>query len=289
MSQEAARPADASGVYRLGGDLPVNRLGYGAMQLTGPGVWGDPKDPEEAVRVLRRAVELGVNLIDTADSYGPFVSERLIRKALRPYPEHLVIATKGGLSRSGPGDWRALGRPEYLRQQTELSLRHLGVERIDLYQLHRVDPKVALADQIGELLLLRQEGKIRHIGLSEVTVEQIEEARKIADIVSVQNLYNLANRGAEDVLEYAERENLGFIPWFPMATGQLARPGGPLDTLAEEHGASPSQLALAWLLRRSPVLLPIPGTSRVAHLEDNIQAAQITLTDAQFQALSQAV
>jgi aryl-alcohol dehydrogenase-like predicted oxidoreductase len=289
MSQEAARPADASGVYRLGGDLPVNRLGYGAMQLTGPGVWGDPKDPEEAVRVLRRAVELGVNLIDTADSYGPFVTDGLIRRALHPYPDDLVIATKGGLSRSGPGDWRALGRPEYLRQQTELSLRHLGVERIDLYQLHRVDPKVALADQIGELLLLRQEGKIRHIGLSEVTVEQIGEARKIADIVSVQNLYNLADRGAEDVLEYAERENLGFIPWFPMATGQLARSGGPLDTLAKEHGASPSQLALAWLLRRSPVLLPIPGTSRVAHLEENIRAAQVTLTDAQVQALGEAV
>ncbi|WP_405905743.1 MULTISPECIES: aldo/keto reductase [unclassified Streptomyces] len=289
MAQETARPADASGVYRLGGDLPVNRLGYGTMQLTGPGVWGDPKDPDEAVRVLRRAAELGVNFIDTADSYGPFVSERLIRKALHPYSEHLVIATKGGLSRSGPDDWRALGRPEYLRQQTELSLRHLGVERIDLYQLHRVDPKVPLADQVGELLLLQQEGKIRHIGLSEVTVAQIEEARKIADIVSVQNLYNLANRGAEDVLEYAERENLGFIPWFPMATGQLARPGGPLDTLAKEHGASPSQLALAWLLRRSPVMLPIPGTSRVAHLEENTQAAQVSLTDAQFQALSQAV
>jgi len=289
MSQETARPADSSGVYRLGGDLPVNRLGYGTMQLTGPGVWGDPKDPEEAVRVLRRAAELGVNFIDTADSYGPFVSEQLIRKALRPYSQHLVIATKGGLSRSGPDDWRALGRPEYLRQQTELSLRHLGVERIDLYQLHRVDPKVPLADQVGELLLLQQEGKIRHIGLSEVTVEQIEEARKIADIVSVQNLYNLADRGAEDILEYAERESLGFIPWFPMATGQLARPGGPLDTLAKEHGASPSQLALAWLLRRSPVMLPIPGTSRVAHLEENIQAAQVTLTDAQFRALSQAV
>ncbi|QUW78247.1 aldo/keto reductase [Streptomyces mirabilis] len=289
MTQETARPVDASGVYRLGGDLPVNRLGYGAMQLTGPGVWGDPKDPEEAVRVLRRAAELGVNFIDTADSYGPFVSEQLIRKALHPYSQHLVIATKGGLSRSGPDDWRALGRPEYLRQQTELSLRHLGAERIDLYQLHRVDPKVPLADQVGELLLLQQEGKIRHIGLSEVTVEQIEEAQKIADIVSVQNLYNLANRGAEDVLEYAERENLGFIPWFPMATGQLARPGGPLDTLAKEHGASPSQLALAWLLRRSPVMLPIPGTSRVAHLEENTQAAQVTLTDAQFQALSQAV
>ncbi|WP_329252419.1 aldo/keto reductase [Streptomyces sp. NBC_01478] len=289
MAQETARPADSSGVYRLGGDLPVNRLGYGTMQLTGPGVWGDPKDPEEAVRVLRRAAELGVNFFDTADSYGPFVSEQLIRKALHPYSQHLVIATKGGLSRSGPDDWRALGRPEYLRQQTELSLRHLGVERIDLYQLHRVDPKVPLADQVGELLLLQQEGKIRHIGLSEVTVEQIEEARKIADIVSVQNLYNLADRGAEDVLEYAERENLGFIPWFPMATGRLARPGGPLDTLAKEHAASPSQLALAWLLRRSPVMLPIPGTSRVAHLEENTRAAQVTLTDAQFQALSQAV
>jgi len=289
MTHETARPADSSGVYRLGGDLPVNRLGYGTMQLTGPGVWGDPKDPEEAVRVLRRAAELGVNFIDTADSYGPFVSEQLIRKALHPYSPDLVIATKGGLSRSGPDDWRALGRPEYLRQQTELSLRHLGVDRIDLYQLHRVDPKVPLADQVGELLLLQQEGKIRHIGLSEVTVEQIEEARKIADIASVQNLYNLANRGAEDVLEYAERENLGFIPWFPMATGQLARPGGPLDTLAKEHGASPSQLALAWLLRRSPVMLPIPGTSRVAHLEENTRAAQVTLTDAQFQALSQAV
>ncbi|MEV0485382.1 aldo/keto reductase [Streptomyces sp. NPDC050508] len=289
MSQETARPADSSGVYRLGGDLSVNRLGYGAMQLTGTGVWGDPKDPEEAVRVLRRAAELGVNFIDTADSYGPFVSEQLIRKALHPYSQHLVIATKGGLSRSGPGDWRALGRPEYLRQQTELSLRHLGVERIDLYQLHRVDPKVPLADQVGELLLLQQEGKIRHIGLSQVTVEQIEEARRIADIVSVQNLYNLADRGAEDVLEYAERENLAFIPWFPMATGRLARPGGPLDTLAKEHGASPSQLALAWLLRRSPVMLPIPGTSRVAHLEENTRAAQITLTDAQFQALGQSV
>ncbi|MEV0905523.1 aldo/keto reductase [Streptomyces hokutonensis] len=289
MTHETARPADASGVYRLGGDLPVNRLGYGTMQLTGPGVWGDPEDPEEAVRVLRRAAELGVNFIDTADSYGPFVSEQLIRKALHPYSQHLVIATKGGLSRSGPDDWRALGRPEYLRQQTELSLRHLGVERIDLYQLHRVDPKVPLADQVGELLLLQREGKIRHIGLSEVTLEQIEEARKIADIVSVQNLYNLADRGAEDVLEYAERENLGFIPWFPMATGRLARPGGPLDTLAKEHGASSSQLALAWLLRRSPVMLPIPGTSRVAHLEENTRAAQITLTDAQFQALSQTV
>ncbi|MDT0468522.1 aldo/keto reductase [Streptomyces gibsoniae] len=289
MTQVASRPADASGVFRLDGSLPVNRLGYGAMQLTGPGVWGPPKDPEEAVRVLRRAVELGVNFIDTADSYGPFVSEKLIRKALHPYPADLVIATKGGLSRPGPGDWRPLGRPEYLRQQTELSLTHLGVERIDLYQLHRIDPQVPLADQIGELRLMQQEGKIRHIGLSEVTVSQIREARKIADITSVQNLYNLANRQAEDVLDYAERENLGFIPWFPMATGQLARPGGPLDTLAKTYDASPSQLALAWLLHRSPVMLPIPGTSSVSHVEENTRAAQITLSDAEFQALGKAV
>lgn len=288
MTQESRRPADASGVFRIGGDLPVNRLGYGAMQLTGPGVWGPPKDPDEVVRVLRRAVELGVNFIDTADSYGPFVSEQLIHQALHPYPAGLVIATKGGLSRSGPNDWRPLGRPEYLRQQTELSLRHLGVERIDLYQLHRIDPKVPLADQIGELRLLQQEGKIRHIGLSEVTVPQIQEARTIADIVSVQNLYNLANRSAEDVLDYAERENLGFIPWYPMATGQLAREGGPLDTLARTYGASPSQLALAWLLRRSPVMLPIPGTSRVSHVEENTQAARIALGDAEYQALSRA-
>ncbi|MFK4263615.1 aldo/keto reductase [Streptomyces milbemycinicus] len=289
MSQEASRPADAAGTFQLGGDLRVNRLGYGAMQLTGPGVWGPPKDPEEAVRVLRRAVELGVNFIDTADSYGPFVSEQLIHKALHPYPAGLVIATKGGLSRAGPDDWRPLGRPEYLRQQTELSLRHLGLERIDLYQLHRIDPKVPLGDQLGELRLLQQEGKIRHIGISEVTVSQIQEARTTVDIVSVQNLYNLANRDAEDVLDYAERENLGFIPWFPMATGELARPGGPLDTLAKTYGASPSQLALAWLLRRSPVALPIPGTSSVSHVEENIRAAQITLSDTEFQALSQAV
>ncbi|WP_371596795.1 aldo/keto reductase [Streptomyces sp. NBC_00564] len=289
MTQQASSPADASGVFQLGGNLPVNRLGYGAMQLTGPGVWGPPKDPEEAVRVLRRAVDLGVKLIDTADSYGPFVSEQLIHKALHPYPSDLVIATKGGLSRSGPDDWRALGRPEYLRQQTELSLRHLGVDRIDLYQLHRIDPKVPLDDQVGELRLLQQEGKIGHIGLSEVTVHQIQEARKIADIVSVQNLYNLANRKAEDVLDYAERENLGFIPWYPMATGRLARPGGLLDSLGKAYGASPSQLALAWLLHRSPVMLPIPGTSRVSHLEENTRAAQITLTDVEFKAIGEAV
>ncbi|MEV0359328.1 aldo/keto reductase [Nocardia sp. NPDC050697] len=283
-----SRPADASGTFALGGDLPVNRLGYGAMQLTGAGVWGDPRDPEEAVRVLRRAVELGVNFIDTADSYGPFVSEQLIRRALHPYADDLVIATKGGLTRSGPGDWRPVGRPEYLRQQTELSLRHLGVDRIDLYQLHRIDPKVPLADQLGELALLREEGKIRHIGVSQVSVAQLKEAREIAPIVSVQNLYNLANRADEEVLEYAEAENIAFIPWFPIATGELAKPGGPLDAISAEHGASPAQLALAWLLRRSPVVLPIPGTSTVAHVEENIAAAGITLSDSEFETLSNA-
>lgn len=284
-----SRPAEASGTFSLGGDLPVHRLGFGAMQLTGPGIWGPPADPDEAVRVLRRAVELGVDLIDTADSYGPFVSEQLIHKALHPYPDGLVIATKAGLTRSGPDDWRPVGRPEYLRQQCELSLRHLGLERIDLFQLHRIDPKVPLAEQLGELVLLQQEGKIRHIGLSEVTVEQIGQAREIADIVSVQNLYNLADRRAEDVLAYAERENLGFIPWFPMATGELARPGGPLDSAAKKHQVSPAQLALAWLLSRSPVMLPIPGTSRVAHLEQNVAAALVTLTDEEFATLADSV
>ncbi|KOX06834.1 aldo/keto reductase [Micromonospora profundi] len=282
------QPAKASGTYRIGGDVTVNRLGYGAMQLTGPGVWGDPKDPAEAVRVLRRAVEMGVTFIDTADSYGPFVSELLIREALHPYTDDLVIATKAGLSRSGPGDWRPLGRPEYLRQQCELSLRHLGLDSIPLYQLHRIDAKVPLADQLGELALLREEGKIRHIGLSEVSVEQIEQARAITEIVSVQNLYNLVNRSAEDVLDHCERNDLAFIPWFPIATGELARPGGPLDAISTEHGATPAQLALAWLLRRSPVMLPIPGTSSVAHLEENVAAAEVQLTDDEFEALSKA-
>ncbi|GIJ31856.1 aldo/keto reductase [Micromonospora sediminimaris] len=289
MALEAGtRPAKESGTYRIGGDLQVDRLGYGAMQITGPGVWGDPKDPAEAVRVLRRAYELGVTFIDTADSYGPFVSELLIREALHPYADDLLIATKAGLTRSGPGDWRPVGRPEYLRQQCELSLRHLGLETIGLYQLHRIDPAVPLADQLGELALLREEGKIRHIGLSEVTVDQIEAARRIVPIVSVQNLYNLANRDAEDVLDHCERHDLAFIPWFPIATGDLARPGGPLDAVAAEHDATPAQLALAWLLRRSPVMLPIPGTSSVAHLEENVAAAQVKLTDAEYERLSAA-
>ncbi|MFG1740513.1 aldo/keto reductase [Micromonospora chalcea] len=284
----STQPAKASGSYRIGGDLRVDRLGYGAMQLTGPGVWGDPKDPAEAVRVLRRAYELGVTFIDTADSYGPFVSELLIREALHPYADDLVIATKAGLTRSGPDDWRPVGRPEYLRQQCELSLRHLGLDCIPLYQLHRVDATVPLADQLGELALLRQEGKIRHIGLSQVSVAQIEAAREIVPIVSVQNLYNLADRGAEDVLAHCERHDLAFIPWFPIATGNLARPGGPLDAISTSHGATPAQLALAWLLRRSPVMLPIPGTSSVAHLEENVAAAEVELTDDEFEALAKA-
>jgi aryl-alcohol dehydrogenase-like predicted oxidoreductase len=278
----------ASGTFELGGETEINRLGFGAMQLTGQGVWGDPKDPEEAVRVLKRAVELGVNFIDTADSYGPFVSEMLIKRALHPYPEGLVIATKAGLTRHGPGIWRPVGRPEYLRQQCELSLRHLGLERIELYQLHRIDPKVPLAEQLGELAALQQEGKIHHIGLSEVTVAELQEAQQHAAIVSVQNLYNLAHRDAEELLDHCEQHGIGFIPWFPLATGKLADAGGPLAKLAQETGASPAQLALAWLLKRSPVMLPIPGTSSVAHLEDNLAAAQLELSDEQFESLSRA-
>ncbi|OZM74119.1 oxidoreductase [Amycolatopsis antarctica] len=274
------------GVFQLGGDLPVHRLGYGAMQLTGKGVWGEPSDRGQAIDVLRRAVELGVNFIDTADSYGPYVSEDLIREALRPYREDLVIATKGGLVRTGPDQWIPVGRPAYLRQEVEMSLRRLGTDRIDLYQLHRVDPEIPIADQVGELAKLREEGKIRHIGLSEVDAEQIEEAGRTAPIVSVQNLFNLADRHHEAVLDYAEKENIAFIPWFPMATGELARAGSVLEDAATEHGRSPAQLALAWLLRRSPVVLPIPGTSSVAHVEENIAAADIELTDAEFDALS---
>jgi pyridoxine 4-dehydrogenase len=270
--------AAQSGTFRLGGTYTVNRLGYGSMQLTGPGVWGDPKDPDEAVRVLQRAVELGVNLIDTADSYGPFVAEQLIAKALSPYKDDLVIATKAGFTRAGPGDWRPVGRPEYLRQQTELSLRHLGLERIPLQQLHRIDSKVPLADQLGEFKLLRDEGKIDLIGLSEVSVEQLAAAQEIVEISSVQNLYNVANRESEPVLSACEAQGIAFIPWFPLATGALAASGGPLAAIASKHGVTPSQLALAWLLHRSPVALPIPGTSSVAHVEENIAAAGITLT-----------
>jgi aryl-alcohol dehydrogenase-like predicted oxidoreductase len=256
------------------------------MQLPGPGVWGEPRDHDEAIRVLRRAVELGVDLMDTADSYGPYVAEELIREALHPYPAGLVIATKAGLLRTGPGKWVPLGKPAYLRQECMLSLRRLRLERIDLFQLHRIDPEVPLAEQIGELRSLQSEGLIRHIGLSEVGVEQIEQARRIAEIVSVQNRYNLADREYEPVLEHCEREGIGFIPWFPLATGRLARPGSPLQAMADELRATPAQLALAWLLHRSPVMLPIPGTSSVAHLEENLAAATIQLTPEQVDQLS---
>jgi pyridoxine 4-dehydrogenase len=288
MTSNESRPAVASGTFLLGGDLPVNRLGYGVMQLPGAGVWGPPRDHDEAIRVLRRTVELGITLIDTADSYGPFIADHLIREALHPYPDDLVIATKVGFTRQGPDRWEVVGRPAYLRQQVELNLRHLGVDRLDVLQLHRIDHEVPLEDQLGELADLRSEGKIRHIALSEVSVAEIEAARRIVDIVSVQNRYNLADRRAEDVLDYAEANGIGFIPWFPLATGKLAKDGGPLAAAAARHGASASQLALAWLLHRSPVMLPIPGTSRVAHLDDNTEAALIELSDEEFAQLSEA-
>jgi pyridoxine 4-dehydrogenase len=274
--------------FAIGGDLTVNRLGFGAMRLTGKGIWGPPSDPDECIRVLRRLVELGVNFIDTADSYGPYVAEELIKEALHPYPDGLVVATKAGLLRTGPDEWPVLGFPAYLRQECEMSLRRLGVDTIDLFQLHRIDDKFPAEDQVGELVKLQQEGKIRHIGLSEVNVEQLEAAQKVATIVSVQNMYNLSVRTAEPVLEACESQNIVFIPWFPLAAGPLAAADGPLQRIAADHDASPSQLALAWLLRRSPVMLPIPGTSKVAHLEENVAAASIELSDDEFNTLSEA-
>ncbi|MEZ0366190.1 aldo/keto reductase [Mycobacterium sp. pUA109] len=273
--------------FTLGGDLTINRLGFGAMRLTGSGVWGPPADRGECVQVLRRAVELGVNFIDTADSYGPYVSEDIIREALHPY-DGLVIATKAGLLRTGPDVWVPLGNPAYLRQECEMSLRRLGVERIDLFQLHRIDRHYPLADQVGELVKLKDEGKIRHIGLSEIDVDQLKAAQQITPIVSVQNEYNLTKRSAEPLLDAVTEQGIGFIPWFPLAAGPLAAPGGPLQQIAAEHHATPSQLALAWLLKRSPVMLPIPGTSKVAHLEENVAAAQITLSDDEFDTLAAA-
>jgi pyridoxine 4-dehydrogenase len=280
--------ASLAGTFALGGGLDVHRLGFGAMRVTGDGIWGMPKDPDEARRVLRRALDLGVNLIDTADSYGPEVSERLIAEALYPYPKGLVIATKGGFQRPGPGRWVEDGRPEHLREAVDGSLRRLRLERIDLYQLHRIDPKVPAADQFGTLVDLRRQGKIRHAGLSEVTVAQIEAARKVLPIVSVQNRYNLTDRGWEDVLEYCAREGLGFIPWYPLAVGQLAEVGGPIGKAAKRHGAIPGQIALAWLLQRSSVMLPIPGTSSVSHLEQNVAAAGLILDDGEFAAIGSA-
>jgi aryl-alcohol dehydrogenase-like predicted oxidoreductase len=258
------------------------------MRLTGDGVWGPPDDRDECIRVLRRAVELGVNFIDTADSYGPYVSEELICEALQPYPDDVVIATKAGLVRAGPNEWDPLGFPAYLRQECETSLRRLGVDRIDLFQLHRIDPKFPAEDQLGELAALQQEGKIRHIGLSEVNVDQLAASQRTVTVVSVQNMYNLTMRGAEPLLEACEAQKVGFIPWFPLAAGPLAAPDGPLQRIAAEHDATPSQLALAWLLKRSPVMLPIPGTSKVAHLEENVAAAEITLSDQEFAELSAA-
>lgn len=278
-------PAAAAGSMTLGGDLVVRRMGFGAMRLTGQGVWGDPPDRARAHAVLRRAVELGVTLIDTADSYGPEVSETLIAEALHPYPAGLVIATKGGLTRSGPGQWARNGRPEHLRQACEGSLRRLRVDRIDLYQLHAVDPAVRMEDSLGELIRLRAEGKIRHIGLSNVGVEQLQRARALVPIVSVQNRYNLSDRASEDVLQLCGREGLGFLPWYPVAAGELTRPGGPVDRVARQHAVTPAQVALAWLLLHSAVMLPIPGTSSVQHLEENVAAAALALENQEMVAL----
>ncbi|MGA7119763.1 MAG: aldo/keto reductase [Polyangiaceae bacterium] len=285
-SRTAPRPAGSGGTFAIG-DLRVHRLGFGAMRLTGPGVWGPPKDPSEAIRVLRRAIELGVDFIDTADSYGPHVSEELIHEALHPYPRGLVIATKAGLVRTGPSyaEWPPVGRPEYLRQECEMSLRRLGVERIDLFQLHRIDPKVPADEQFGLLRDLQREGKVRYVGLSEVKVSDIEAAERIVPVATVQNRYNLVDRQSEDVLEYCTRRGLGFIPWFPVAAGQLTQAGSVVAKVAEAMGATSSQVALAWLLRRSPVMLPIPGTSSVAHLEENCAAAGVRLSDEDFERL----
>jgi len=281
-SAATAPPAHAAGTVTLGGDLPVHRMGFGAMRITGSGIWGAPADHDEALAVLRRAVELGVDFIDTADSYGPFVSEDLIAEALHPYPESLVIATKGGLTRSGPGVWEAVGRPEYLRQCVEMSLRRLRLERIDLYQFHRVDPQVPIEDSVGALKELQDQGKIRHLGLSNVTVAQLDAASEVATIVSVQNRYNATARDADPVLDACTERGLAFIPWAPVGSGDVS----VLSAAAERHGVTPSQLALAWLLHRSPVMVPIPGTSSVAHLEENIAAAAIELTPDDIAALT---
>jgi pyridoxine 4-dehydrogenase len=267
-----------SPTFRLGDDLEVHRLGYGAMQITGDGIWGPPADHHGALAVLRAAAEAGVDFIDTADSYGPAVSEHLIAEALHPYPERLVIATKAGLARTGPGEWVPVGRPAYLKQQVELSLRLLKLERIDLIQLHRIDPDVPLEDQLGAFAELKEQGKVRHIGLSEVSIDEIEQARKVTEIASVQNLYNLTNRQSQDVLDHATREGIAFIPWFPIAAGDLAGPDSPVADIARERNASPSQIALAWLLQISPVVLPIPGTKSVDHLRENLGAATLELS-----------
>ena len=277
--------ATRSGNFTIGGDLTIHRLGFGAMRITGSGIWGPPADHDEAIRTLKRLPELGVNFIDTADAYGPDVSEWLIREALHPYPRGIVIATKGGLTRSGPDIWKPVGRPEYLLQQVHKSLRNLGVEQIDLWQLHRIDPKVPADEQFDAIRSFIDQKLIRHAGLSEVSIEDIKAASKFFNVATVQNRYNLVNRTSEDVLDYCAARNIGFIPWFPLAAGDLAKPGSILDTMAGKYGAHPSQIALAWVLKRSPVMLPIPGTSKVAHLEQNVAAADITLSDEDFAAL----
>jgi aryl-alcohol dehydrogenase-like predicted oxidoreductase len=280
-----AENAAASGAFTIGGDLRVVRLGFGAMRITGPGIWGPPPDREEAVRTLRRIPELGLDFIDTADSYGPFVSEELIAEVLAPYPRGMVIATKGGFVRHGPDIWVPVGRPEYLKQTVILSLRRLKVDRLDLWQLHRIDPKVPRNEQFEAIAEMQREGLIRHLGLSEVPVEDIRAARKYFPVVTVQNLYNLVNRQSEPVLDFCEKEGIGFIPWFPLAAGALAAPGGVVDEIARRHGVSRSAIAIAWLLRRSPVMLPIPGTATVKHLEENVAGAGVRLSDEEFRTL----
>jgi aryl-alcohol dehydrogenase-like predicted oxidoreductase len=280
--------ASASGTFRIGGDLPVHRLGFGAMRVTGPGVWGPPEDRDEAIRTLERLPELGVNFIDTANSYGPDVSEELIKEALFPYDADLLIATKAGLTRSGPNIWVPKGDPDYLIAEAKRSLRKLGVEQIGLWQLHRIDARVPRDEQFGAVKALLEEGLIKHAGLSEVSVAEIEAARRIFPVATVQNRYNLVERQSEAVLDYCEANGIGFIPWYPLAAGDLARPGSVLDRVAHAHKAAPSQIALAWVLKRSPVMLPIPGTSKVRHLEENVAAAEIQLSDDEFRALDQA-
>jgi pyridoxine 4-dehydrogenase len=278
--------AAASGSFAIGGDLTVHRLGFGAMRITGKGIWGEPNDRDEALRVLRRLPELGVNFIDTAQSYGPEVSERLIHEALHPY-KGLVVATKSGLERPGPDRWTPNGRPEYLRNGVVTSLKRLGVERIDLWQLHRIDPGVPRDEQFAVIAAMQKEGLVRHAGLSQVSVEEIEAAQKFFKVATVQNLYNLADRSSEAVLDHCEAHNIGFIPWYPLAAGNLTRPGGALESIARQNNAAPSQIALAWVLKRSKVMLPIPGTGQVSHLEENVAAAGIQLSDADFEALDE--
>ena len=294
--QSAATAAGSSGTFRIGGDLPVYRLGFGSMRLTGPGIWGEPADPAESIAVLRRAVELGINLIDTADSYGPEVAESLIAEALYPYPRGLVIATKGGLTRPGPNQWIPDGRPQHLREVLEGSLRRLRLDRIDIYQFHRPDPNVPFEESVGALAAMRAEGKIRHVGLSNVTIDELARAQKIVPIVTIQNHYNLADRRSErmdearseQMIDTCARQGIGFIPWSPLTAGQLAREGGPLDQIARQHNARPSQIALAWLLKRSPTMLPIPGTSSVQHLEEDVQGATIQLAQEEFDTVERA-